>query len=387
MRWRFALVESSNLDQITMLSQARGRSVQTIHNKPGGCSFQYPITADYAEYIEPWKTGIMAYRYNWRASVTAGVPVWDEKWSGFVYNIDEDISGNSMSVNAVGWLARLDKRVLRRQKIYTNQDDGDIILDLVDEMNLDPGPAPESYNFTPMAGSSKLTLIDSGSKLPDDGVTGSYRSLLDAPLGGVGRNRTYEAYTTVLPEIYGLMDLENGCDLRVDPVTRMVNIYRKRQIVQEEAAFGYKGAINNISQIGRQIDPSSQINYMLVRGKTVVSQFAHDLVASGIYGPLEEVANLNEIASSGVLLAYAGGEIIVRANPKVTYAFTPFSYRPNGNIPEPFVDYDVGDRVYFSARKGNRIQIENQAQRVFGISVNIEDNGSEKMAPLQLAPS
>src|SRR4051794_39713910 len=128
MRWKFVLEKAADLEPITVLSQARDRSVQLASNRPGGASFKMPITADYAEEIEPWATSIRALRWNHRASEAAGEPIWDDEWSGPVYNIDEDISGNSMTVNAVGWLGRLDQRYTRRKLVFTATDDGEIIL-------------------------------------------------------------------------------------------------------------------------------------------------------------------------------------------------------------------------------------------------------------------
>lgn len=379
MRWRFVLAESSTLEPITILSQARDRQLNVIHDRPGGASFRMPITADFAEDIVPFNKAIRVLRWNWRASQIAGEPVWDDIWSGFIYNIEEDISGNSMTVQVVGWLSRLDQRFTRRQIIYTDYDDADILIALINEMNMDPGP--DGYNFTPMAGSSSLTLLQPGSKLPNEGVGGS-TAYVPAPRGV----RTYELNTQVLPEFYNLMNLENGCDLYVDPVTRVVDFYRKKQIIRDNAVFGFGTAINNISQVSRSIDPAEAVNYMLVRGRDGFSAFAHDLVSMGIYGPLEKVANITELVTTEDMLAFVGGEIIVLANGKITHAMTPFPYSIGSNVPEPFVDYNVGDRTYFSAKQGKRINIQNQGIRVFGINVNIQDDGGETIGPLQLAP-
>ena len=107
MLWKFILVNSNNLSHIGELSQARDKKLEIVLNKPGAASFTYPMDADYAGLIYPFKTGIKAMRWNRVASQVAKQAVWDCMWSGYVLPIDESVTDNRMSVSCVGWLQRL----------------------------------------------------------------------------------------------------------------------------------------------------------------------------------------------------------------------------------------------------------------------------------------
>ena len=102
-------------------------------------------------------------------------------------------------------------------------------------------------------------------------------------------------------------------------------------------------------------------------------------------GIVEEVANLSDAKNSDILQYYAAGEVAVRSSPRKTYSITPFPYFTNGRVPEPFVDYDIGDIVTLSAKWGKRINIEGEPLRVFGMSFNIDEEGNERPGPLELA--
>jgi hypothetical protein len=307
-----------------------------------------------------------------------------ELWSGYLATADEDISGDKLSVTFVGWMKKLEKRMIRRQKIYNAQDDGDIILDLLAEANLNP--APDGYTFTAVSGAPSLTFMVPGAKLGNDGGVAGYISLFD-PSIAAPRNLNLPQYTFIWPIIQQLSDLESGCDIYVDPITRALNIYRKRMVDRTGTVFGYNWGPNNIQQLGRQIDRSTVVNYELVRGAaTSALQFAADTPSQARYGPEEELANLSDVADTSVLLAYAGEEVVLRSTPRIIYSMTPFPYLGGGRVPQPFVDYNVGDLVHFSAKWGSRVNIDNQLVRVFGISVSISDDGVENIGQLQLSP-
>jgi hypothetical protein len=101
MIWKFHLADSRDLTDIAELTQARGRQLGLILNRGGAASFNYPMSAEFSDLIQEWKSAIKAYRWNWRATqaLRAGGGrgnVWDCLWTGYVANIDEDISGDRM---------------------------------------------------------------------------------------------------------------------------------------------------------------------------------------------------------------------------------------------------------------------------------------------------
>lgn len=403
-RWQFYLADSKDLSNTQELTQARGRTLSLTLNQPGTLSFTYPITDEFAPLINPIVSAIKAYRN--------GVVVW----SGFVSTIDEDISGNRMQVTAVGWLARLDRRVFRiagtvPDQQFTDTDDADIIYTLLERANgiasgehgvgVSSIALVDSYTARWPSGSSPNvpTWIKRGSKLPNEGPGGATSYVAQA------RSKKIDRHAPIGSEIQQLVQIENGCDIEVDPVTRELNIYRKKTRDLTNVVFGYRWGPNNIERLSRQIDGATVINYMRAIGSaTVGSQVADDGSAplppalpntypsQTLYGLLEEVATLSDVrdtngaSAANILAAYAAAEVYVRQQPRQIYSLTPYPHTTGSAVFEPFAEYELGDRVYFSARQGQRVKIDKQAVRVFGIAINIDEEGNERVQQLQLTP-
>lgn len=383
MLWKFILINSKDMSHIGELSQARGKKLDIVLNKPGSASFSYPMDAPYAELIQPYKVGIKAMRWNRDASAAAGHAVWDTFWSGYVLPIDESATNNSMNVSCVGWQQRLGKRMLRRQKIYNNQDDGAIVQDLLAEMNLTA--APDGYTVPIVAGSNPNTptWLTWGGTQPNEGAGGATAYV------PATRNKTMPIYANTLTQIDELVNIENGGDLICDPLTRAITWHRKYRRVKDNVVLGFKWGPHNVSDFGRNIEADAQVNYVVCTGAPgVTPQYAHNVAQQADIGLIEESLAVSDMRDVGMLLAYAGAEIIVRAGGHITYAVTPFSVKPDrqGNVPEPFVDYRPGDQVRLTAIHPPRVDIRGQAIRVFGMSITIDEQGLARLGALQVAP-
>src|SRR3954452_25328346 len=173
MLWKFILVNSNGLSPLGGLSQASGKKMDFALNKPGAFTFSYPMTGLYAADIQPFSTGVKAMRWNRLASVAAGRDVWECMWSGYVMPIDEAVTDNQMSVSCVGWLNRLAKRFVRRDMVFQSLDDGEIVRQLLAEMNLTT--TPDNYTVPIPAGSSPNTptWLSWGGTQPDEGSGGA----------------------------------------------------------------------------------------------------------------------------------------------------------------------------------------------------------------------
>jgi hypothetical protein len=152
----------------------------------------------------------------------------------------------------------------------------------------------------------------------------------------------------------------------------------------DTVVFGYNWGPNNIQALGRTLDASTMCNRDTALGD-FGGGLAEDLVSQSNYQLFEELTTLSGVVDPNVLLAYAGGEVLLRSTPRVVYAVQPFPWK-KGQIPQPFVDFDSGDIVQFSAIKPPRIAINQQKVRVFGMQVNITDEGNEKLGQLALTP-
>jgi hypothetical protein len=386
------------MSNIGLLNMASDRQLTLQLNRPGTASFKFPVTHDLAPAIIPWATGIKAQRWNWRktAAHPQNEPQWDTIWSGYVAPYQEDFTAGWMTVNCHGWLQRLEKRILRADKHYpytlvsgspVATDDGDIILDLIAEMNL--ATAADGYAIPTVAGSDPATptWMAVGSKLPNEGVGGATAYV------PAYRGKDYDKYQEILPALTELSGIENGCDFDCDPVTRVVNTYRRKRVIRDDVVFGWRWGPNNIMQLGRDTDTTAQLNYALVTGKAGnTPRYQDDLTSQSQIGILEEAINLSDVQdppdpAQSILWTYAAGEIAIRVNGRQSFSITPFPYNGQGSsVPEPFVDYGIGDQVRATLKHPPRLDVNNLAVRLFGMQVNIDDNDTERLGALTIAP-
>jgi hypothetical protein len=370
---------------------ASGKSLNVTLNKAGSAGFNYPMDAIYAEYVEKYISGVMVFR--------DGKPIW----SGYVLTIDEDPANNTMRIECVGWLQRLERRFLRQSKTYeyvpgvnppvtaTATDDADVIYSLLDEVNftssvhasgVTSAPTPDGEVLHWPAGSlpNTPTWIRRGQKLPNEGPGGAtaYVPAMRGP--------KYEKYQRILPAFEDLMQGENGCEILVDPVTRELNIYRKRRVIRDDIHFDFQTGQWNVQNFGRASDGSSQSNYHVTSGSPgITPQSVGDVELQQIYGPLEGQDAFSDILDTNVLKAYSANEVIFLGRGEITHTVTPFpADNDRKEVPRPFDDYDIGDQVRMSALHLPRINIVDQAVRVFGLSITIDEEGNEILGALQL---
>jgi hypothetical protein len=348
--WKFILANSSDLSIIGELTNARNKSVDFALNKPGTARFQMSLVDDMAVYINEEITCILAYRN--------GVCLW----SGPVWTISESLPDDIIDVGCVGWFQELNEaRELHTAPTYTDMDAGEIAFALIDLIN-DQDPA------TPL------------------------RIVKGAKMDSQTRTRTYQVGQKVGPLIQELSDIEAGFDFYIDPLTRELNIlYNEVKYGtslygigtdRPEAVFGLNWGPENLQSLKRESDTSRLRNRIFAKGKfgTVESD---DYVSQGIYGVFEETIVLSDVGDELILGAYANATVLFRSQPQRIISIVPAQFSNNtDNVPEPFVEYDIGDIIYIGAKRG-RVQIEHQAMRVFGITVNIDEEGNEVATNIQ----
>lgn len=388
--WKFMLARSRDLRNLGELDQARDRQLQLILDHSGSLSFSVPMSDDLGSQIYPIEYAVKAIRFGSQGG--------EEVWSGYVNTVEEDALNDRMNVSCVGWYDRLAKRLLMKDLSFENTDDAEIAKALLAHANagLEEGEYPTETTSAVMptapdgdytvywpAGSepNTPTWLKWGGTLPDEGRGGA--------TAYVGADRTIPSLphfqTVIATEIQSLVDIENGYDWWIDPVTREFFIYRRRCNMRSEVVFGYRFGPENVAQFNRQIDGSTLANFGIATGGVYTPQGYPDEESQGYYGPFEEVYSLSDAKSLDVLRAYAVGEIALKRNPRQLYSITPFNWTAENSVPEPFVDYDLGDQVGFVAYQEPRISI-NQQVRIFGISVSIDAEGNEKLGQLQVTP-
>jgi hypothetical protein len=105
-----------------------------------------------------------------------------------------------------------------------------------------------------------------------------------------------------------------------------------------------------------------------------------DSVSMDIYGLFEENNTLTQ-ANQDILAPYGMAELAIRARPFVVYNLVPQPYGPR-----LFDDFQIRDMIFFTAIKEN-FRVQNQAIRIFGATVNIDDAGNETISQLQTTAS
>jgi hypothetical protein len=367
------------------LTQARSRQISVGLNRSGSASFTIPMNDDLGQMIYPHIHGMIAYRIG-----STGVKMI---WSGYVNTIDEDIANNKMTVNCVGWQDRLAKRFPHQNLTYANQDDAVIIQNLLGEANGQlSGEYVASTTSIVMADGITLswpsgsspnvsTFMKYGGTLPNEGVGGS------TAYTTTSRSATFTKYqTSILQAIQQITEIENACDMWVHPASRQIYIFRKRRTIRTSVIFGFQWGPSNVAAFGRQIDGSTTDNMHIVVGAVgTTPAYQSNVPSQSQYGPLEEFSTLSDVTVNSTLQAYASAEVAVKAQPRQLMSLQPFNWTLDGSVPEPFVDYDIGDQVVLVANAPPRIAI-NQQVRIFGMSFSIDEEDNEKIGPLQIYP-
>lgn len=193
------------------------------------------------------------------------------------------------------------------------------------------------------------------------------------------RTKSYPKFSNVGQEISGLSEIEAGFDFEVNNETRELNIYQQIGSAKD-VHFGYNTGASNIKSLSVTTDASRMVNEFVAIGASNYS-IADEETKQDTYGKFSETGTAPSVTEQLILGAYANEEVALRSDPVVTYDIVPMPSGPS-NVPQPFDAYGIGDIIYFSAKKG-RINIDNQAIRIFGMTVSIDDNGVETVSSVQ----
>jgi hypothetical protein len=424
-QWEFWLVESSTMNQITELD-IHEKQLQLQLDNQGTFTGWVDILDDNALAIEEVSTGILAIRDD--EPVYSGA-IWIADDEGSASGVGQDAGNNQVAITSYGWFQALggsgSVQGSNGRLVHTGAEFQAMIYNGVYDIN---------GNFTPTSGYTPNYLawkaqnngndyvqlgVDEATSLAYSATT--YPNTTDAAImfdlldranidgptlinkgqifgSPVQRNLTLQRLQVVGQQIQQLVNVEAGCDWTIDPITRKMNLYGVGASSTPTIASGYgidqgQGALFSF--------PGNCINYKRSRDGTrlqnrveAVGQYgvgrADDLTSQGLYGILETQDSLSEVTDINILIAYAQAEVAVLAYPWTIITFTPRGILPSDyatpGMPRPFDDYNLGDIVYAYINWG-RTQVGTtgspQAVRVFGFTVNIDDNGVEKVSQVQ----
>jgi hypothetical protein len=337
--WRYLLANTLDMSIIGELRRAASKTLTVDNNKTGAVGFSYATGAPNAGDIYPLRTCIVAQRDD------------EWFWSGPVLTRNTSIAPGTATVGAVGWFERLNHILIQAPVTFTAQDAGSIASALLDLARAQDPTLPIRI------GTVEVTQP---------------------------RTITYNIDANIGQEIQKLAEIEAGYDWYVDPRTRLLNIVAKRGEIRANCKWLWllegENAKGNLLNVVENVDGSTVVNDIKPRGK-FASGLALDLTSRDQYGLFQEAPSLSDVVDTNILNAYANAEIVYRSEPRVTYQIFPKSADSIG-VPQIFKDYDIGDTTYLTARR-DYINLNEQAIRIFGASMNITDEGVEQITSLK----
>jgi hypothetical protein len=333
---------------------ASSRTLTEDLNSPGSASFRLPLDDAIGMELDVLRYCLKVLR-NGRIV-----------WSGPLWLIQEGTDENMgyATYGAKGWF-----EILFHRRIWPDQ--VPLILTLKESwQHIEALLAAANSKGSALPGSPTPTFISAGLR----GVTGT------------GFTKSYEAYQNIGDAIRQMTQVENGVDVRVDAGTRKLDVYELLGSVREEAIFRLKGENSNLTSASRSIDASNMANGLWVVGANgSVAGRTDDLTSQMIYPLMEEQLALNSVSDENILAAYANAELVARRYPTVIHDISPLGY-VGKRTPLAYVDFDLGDTVKFSARRG-RMNIQEQYGRVFGFTIQDGDDGIERITSLKMEAS
>lgn len=370
--WRFWLVRTSDMGQICELTGLHSRKLQLMLNQAGTFTCWMHLLDKQAVKIQEHATSIVAYR-NGQAI-----------WSGEILDCVEESSGSSdqLQITAMGWFYLFSKRILHTGKEF-------------EEM-----VAKSKSSYVPLGEESSLQLAYANKPMSNICADLINRANIDVPtlvtMGSLPEtnsiNLTLQQFQNVGEQITKLTSIESGFDFNIDPITRKFNIYYNKiragvaglGIDQGSGTrFTYPG---NCTMVNRSSRGTKTQNRTEAIGQYGVGK-SEEITSIAQNGLFEVTDSLSDVVNINILIAYATVETLTLAQPFkiLTFSPKPIGLKPP-NPPRPFEDYNIGDIVYAVAEKGERLKVglqNPQPVRIFGFTVELDDNGVERISNLQ----
>jgi hypothetical protein len=345
--WSVMLADSLTMTAIDPLPYAF--SLTPILNRAGSFSMTLPLDDEIAYQVVKHATCVVCERNDLT------------KWSGEIVSVVKDPVAMTLTISALGWLDGLNQRRLwaidEPSTSFVNATSGVILSTLIQLVNAhaDSSGALMTTPFTQF-------------------------SLNDTQL----RTRTYKRGQSVGQAIQELVDVENGIDVHVDPATRAITTNAPTSYIDRaDVMFGYGTEPDNLANAPQTDDGTNTAEYLTVVGANgvVVSTDAPDLIRAHGFAR-EDWIVLSDVNDPAIIGSYANAERVYRGNGQITYDLKPLPY---GDVPRLYDDFELGDQVYLSVDAG-ALRVENQAIRIFLVTIEVDANGNEVISQVGVAP-
>lgn len=343
--------DMSVIEKLTGIGPATSRSLNPIFNSPGSFSSIVPLDSRVARLVKKRSTGVLVKRDD------------EFVWSGGVTVVKHSGDIRTTSITATGWMEEFDHRYVRKdeESLLSFPDPGvpggEIIQTLMEVCNL---------------------------QLDSDGNTRPLRMRFGTVGDTQPRIRSYKVGDNYGAAIRELITIEDGCDLVIDWLARVVSTVDPGAFVDRtEVKFGYDVFPHNLDDFEINDDGTNLANRVNAVGSNGIVFPADDSIAISDAGVmLEDWLSVGNVSDPDIVGAYANAELVYKRYGLTTYSL---KVKPFGNVPRIYAEFRLGDQVYASSDRGAMV-LKNQAVRVFGASIDISDGGDEILSELQVAP-
>lgn len=210
---------------------------------------------------------------------------------------------------------------------------------------------------------------------------------------GPPRDRTYERGKNAGEAVAQLAEVDDGFYFRVDPYegtrdgyalfSELVILYPESGSDRPGARFEYGvGTLGNLGSA--EVNALPPVNYVTAFGAgetgSQLIETATDAASVAAYGLRDASLNLTDVSIAETLAQHALDAL--RPDPQVTYRVTATD-NPE-SLPRPWDDFDVGDIVRVRVTGDSPAVAVDASARVTGFTVEIDENGSERLTELTM---
>jgi hypothetical protein len=340
--WKVYLADSSTLTPAKDITNGHDKTLTLSFNRSGNFSCRIPLNAENLNLTQTNQKSILVVKNE------------NIVWSGPIWTRTINLAENMIEIACVGWFDILLNRYFYSDintYEFTPTNEGAIAFALLNIANTE-------YNTWISQGSNSSTSL---------------------------RTVKFEIFQSIGEEIINLSDLENGFDFEITPDTRVMNIVDSNNFtVNTNIVFGYNCFSDNVATIDISEDGSQMKNKISAVSNDNFVSTAIDTDNYATHNLMAEVIQLNETSDHNLVSAVAEAEISIKKNPFIDYNL---NLKPYGdsNPYSLFTDYNLGDKISFSAKKyidGEEI-IFAAEPRIFGCSLQIDEWGNETATSLQ----
>lgn len=233
------------------------------------------------------------------------------------------------------------------------------------------------------------SLIDTTNTMAETGISTTTVTM------SAGSSRTYTAgpYRFILEIVQELGSALDGFDWRFVPIENWVNgavsgtkfayLHAVPLIGSNQPTAIFEYGLNtrsNVLDYHKTTSRDGQANLVFLAGQDFVAPVsASDATAQATWGVQEDILSLGDLTDATMRSQIAAEHVAVRSYPRNIIKITPhIDPGDTGRLPQPFVDYDIGDTITARIVDNNQVRFAGLL-RVYGINVTVDEQGFERI--------